>query len=180
MATPNGALKVQYCPSQGHNTCLFILPSQQSYHYAHFRSEVTEAQKDQELAQGSTINCRTGILQAQAINSWHTPAAHNTGLAHDHYSAGLVPLLQEGPLTAESNLKWKVRPPSTAGACRGTGSSASQLLDTGIFHLRPKEGKLLPLTHSPGVQGGAGLLTEFASWEWASPSSSHTINIKFL
>lgn len=177
MATPNGALKVQQ--SQGHNTCLFILPSQQSYHYAHFRSEVTEAQKDQELAQGPTINCRTGI-QAQAINSWHTPAAQNTGLAHNHYSAGLVPLLQEGPLTAESNLRWKVRPPSTAGACRGTRSSASQPLDTGIFHLCPKEGKLLPLTHSPGVQGVAGLLTESASWEWASPSSSHTTNIKFL
>lgn len=49
MATLNRALKVQHCPRQVHNTYLFILPSQQSSHYAHFRSEVTEAQKDQEL-----------------------------------------------------------------------------------------------------------------------------------
>lgn len=49
MATLNGALKVQHCPRQVYGTYLFILPLQQSSHCAHFRSEVTEAQKDPEL-----------------------------------------------------------------------------------------------------------------------------------
>lgn len=50
MATLNGALKVQHCPRQVYGTYLFILPLQQSSHWlAHFRSEVTEAQKDPEL-----------------------------------------------------------------------------------------------------------------------------------
>lgn len=49
MATLNGALKVQHCPRQVYGTYLLILPSQQSSHCAHFRSEVTEAQKDPEL-----------------------------------------------------------------------------------------------------------------------------------
>lgn len=58
---------------QVYGTYLFILPLQQSSHCAHFRSEVTEAQKDPGTSQGPTINCRTGI-QAQEINSWlHLP-----------------------------------------------------------------------------------------------------------